>query len=66
MDMSAGGKGPIKTPVGPPSGAFTAALFEAYKGECDCLVCKILREEVRKTVQEFVPKDQAQRSGGRG
>jgi len=37
-------------------GAFNAALFEAYKGSCDCPVCKILRGAVEKVVKEYLPK----------
>lgn len=36
--------------------ALNAALFEAYKGSCDCPVCEILREAVGKTVQTYLPK----------
>jgi len=38
-------------------GAFNAALFEAYKGDCDCSVCKILRKAVAKIVEEYIPKE---------
>jgi rubredoxin len=36
-------------------GSFNAALFEAYKGGCDCPVCKILREAVEKIVKRYLP-----------
>jgi len=38
-------------------GAFNAALFEAYKGGCDCNVCKILRNAVKNVVQSYLPKE---------
>lgn len=38
-------------------GAFNAALFEAYKGNCDCPVCRILRKAVAKIVEEYIPKE---------
>jgi len=37
-------------------GAFNAALFEAYKGGCDCRVCQILRGAVKKVVDQYLPK----------
>lgn len=37
-------------------GAFNAALFEAYKGNCDCSVCKILRKAVAKIVEKYIPE----------
>jgi len=37
-------------------GSFNAALFEAYKGGCDCAVCKILRKAVEGLVQGYIPK----------
>jgi len=37
-------------------GAFNAALFEAYRGSCDCSVCKILRNAVGKIIAEYLPK----------
>lgn len=37
-------------------GAFNAALFQAYKGDCDCDVCKILRNAVSKVIAEYIPK----------
>jgi len=37
-------------------GAFNAALFEAYKGSCDCLVCGILRDAVEKSIKPYLPK----------
>lgn len=37
-------------------GAFNAALFEAYKGECECAVCQILRKAVSKVIAEYLPK----------
>jgi hypothetical protein len=37
-------------------GAFNAALFEAYKGSCDCSVCRILRQAVAKIVEGYIPK----------
>jgi hypothetical protein len=36
-------------------GAFNAALFEAYKGTCDCAVCRILREAVKNVVHKYLP-----------
>ena len=50
-----------KDPAQPPRfdldpGAFNAALFEAYKGACDCNVCKILRSAITKVVSEYLPK----------
>jgi len=38
-------------------GAFNAALFEAYKGNCDCPVCRILRKAVAKIVEGYIPKE---------
>lgn len=35
-------------------GAFNAALFEAYKGGCDCAVCRILREAVEKVTKVYL------------
>jgi len=37
-------------------GAFNAALFEAYKGTCNCPVCKILRSAVEDVVGKYIPK----------
>lgn len=37
-------------------GAFNAALFEAYKGDCDCPVCQILRKAVAKIVKGYLPE----------
>jgi hypothetical protein len=37
-------------------GAFNAALFEAYKGGCDCAACKILRKAVESIVKEYLPE----------
>jgi len=47
-------KGPAQFQLDP--GAFNAALFEAYRGNCDCLVCGILREAVEKTIKPYLPK----------
>lgn len=46
-------------------GAFNAALFEAYKGDCDCVVCGILREAVEQSIAQYLPgrKIGAKKSG---
>lgn len=36
-------------------GAFNAALFEAYKGSCDCAVCQILRDAVEASIAQYLP-----------
>lgn len=42
-------------------GAFNAALFRAYKGDCDCMVCRILREAVEKSIDVYLPKGDVKR-----
>jgi len=42
-----------KTDLKPAPGAFSAVLFMAYKGDCDCQVCKILRDEVEKSIEPY-------------
>jgi len=47
-------------------GAFNAALFQAYKGDCDCVVCGILREAVEASIAQYLPGKKAKvtKSGG--
>lgn len=46
-------KGP-KVPLDP--GAFQACLFLAYKGDCDCQVCQVLRGAVDATIAPYLGK----------
>lgn len=39
------------------AGALNAALFEAYKGNCNCPVCRILRKAVEKMVKNYIPEE---------
>lgn len=35
-------------------GAFNAALFEAYKGDCNCAVCEILRKAIKGVLKPYL------------
>jgi len=52
-----------KTPPGVDPGAFSAALFEAYKGGCDCNVCRILRDAVQLQIGPYLKSKVAKASG---
>ena len=45
-------------------GAITAAMFAAYKGECDCETCSILRSGIEGVVQTYLPKKPVKRQHG--
>ena len=39
------------------AGAFTAAMFEAYKSDCDCKVCRILRRAAKRFVERYLGEE---------
>jgi len=39
------------------AGAFTAAMFEAYKSDCECRVCRILRRAAKKFVERYLGEE---------
>ena len=37
-------------------GELNAAFYKAYQGDCDCVVCLILRKAVEKSITPYLPK----------
>jgi len=37
-------------------GAFNACLFIAFKGDCDCQVCRVLRGAVESSIAPYLEK----------